>query len=287
MIANLVCAFVTLFISLPLFTNERATSTRICNNRSSADGIHALWSPCGNAGRSGVVKGPDCSYIGNRNRLAFVTRKSEARHCNYQPHYKANSLALGAGNKNKAPDLSSTLLSERIIFLGYPIHSTVAHLVISQLLYLDNVSQKPIKIYINCADEEVEEDPALRPEIDALNIVDVMRYVKSDIITVNFGKAYGSAALILSAGTPGKRFVLPRSFTAVRQPSASLEMMQAEDLRIYSKEILKAREEFVKELAKCCNKPQSTILDTIKRGAYFDAEETIAYGLADKVLNDN
>ncbi|KAK1936447.1 ATP-dependent Clp protease proteolytic subunit- related protein 1, chloroplas [Babesia divergens] len=193
---------------------------------------------------------------------------------------------VSAVQKNKAPDLSSALLSERTIFIGMPIQAMVAHLVISQLLYLDNVCQKPIKIYINCTDNAINEDHTSRSEVDSLSIVDVMSYVKSEIITVNLGQTYGPAALILAAGAPGKRFVLPRSFTALRQSSSSFEMMQAEDISIYSKEILRGRKDFVAALAKYCGKPESDVLETIQHGCYLDAQQTIAYGLADKVLSE-
>ncbi|CDR98096.1 -ATP-dependent Clp protease proteolytic subunit-related protein 1, chloroplastic [Babesia bigemina] len=190
---------------------------------------------------------------------------------------------LVAVPRSKPPDISSALLNERTIFIGYPIQ---AELVIAQLLYLDHASQKPITIYINSDDSPVNEDPLSSCDIYALNIVDVMSYVKSDIITVNLGKAYGSAALILASGTPGKRLALPNSFTALRQSAVSLELMPAADICIYSKEILKARRQMICMLARCCGKGEDDVLQTIQRGCYMGAQQAVEYGLVDKIIDE-
>ncbi|BAM41064.1 ATP-dependent Clp protease proteolytic subunit [Theileria orientalis strain Shintoku] len=175
--------------------------------------------------------------------------------------------------KSRPPDLPSLLLSERIVYIGYPIQQTVAHLVISQLLYLDYDSQeKPIKIYINSDNEHTKEEGLSTSEIDALNIVDVINYLKNDVITINLGKAYGPAAIILASGTPGKRYVLPRSYTLLRQSPATISFRQAEDIAIYSDEILKARKAIVNVLSKACNKETSEILERINRGDYMDSQ---------------
>ncbi|GIX65126.1 ATP-dependent Clp protease proteolytic subunit [Babesia caballi] len=229
-----------------------------------------------------IVPTPNGSHVS----LAFTSSIPGEPHLTstaYSRRIRGKS-PLGGISKSKAPDLSSALLSERTIFVGTPIQTTVAHLVIAQLLYLDHTSQKPIKIYINCGDNAVNEDPRTSCEIDALNIVDVMSYVKSDVITLNLGKAYGPASLILAAGTPGKRFVLPRAFTALRQSSASLETMPAEDIRIYSKEILKARKQVAAAFSRFSGKSEAEVLEALQRGRYMDAQEAIAYGLADKVV---
>ncbi|EKX72643.1 conserved hypothetical protein [Theileria equi strain WA] len=196
-------------------------------------------------------------------------------------------LILFTARERKPPDLNSLLLSERIVFIGLPIQPTVAHLVISQLLYLDyDSAEKPIKIYINTDDSITDNNELSVSEIGALNIVDVMNYLKNDIITLNLGKAYGPAAVILGSGTPGKRFVLPRSYTVLRQLPVSLSFRQAEDISIYSKEILKARKSTVQVLSKICNKTEDEILTKLKSGEYMNAKETIDYGLADKILDD-
>ncbi|UKJ88790.2 ATP-dependent Clp protease proteolytic subunit [Theileria orientalis] len=175
--------------------------------------------------------------------------------------------------KSRPPDLPSLLLSERIVYIGYPIQQTVAHLVISQLLYLDyNSQEKPIKIYINSDNEHKKEEGLSTSEIDALNIVDVMNYLKNDVITINLGKAYGPAAIILASGTPGKRYVLPRSYTLLRQSPATISFRQAEDIAIYSDEILKARKAIVNVLSKTCNKETPEILERINRGDYMDSQ---------------
>lgn len=201
--------------------------------------------------------------------------------------FKSRITLFSKIRERKPPDLNSLLLSERIVFIGLPIQPTVAHLIISQLLYLDyDSTEKPIKIYINTDDTISDSNELSTSEVGALNIVDVMNYLKNDIITLNLGKAYGPAALILGSGTPGKRFVLPRSYTVLRQLPVSLSFRQAEDISIYSEEILKARKSTVKMLAKICSKTEDEILNKLKCGEYMNAQETVDYGLADKILED-
>lgn len=208
--------------------------------------------------------------------ISYISRNSKSR-----------IPLFSNARERKPPDLNSLLLSERIVFIGLPIQPTVAHLVISQLLYLDyDSAEKPIKIYINTDDSITDNNELSVSEIGALNIVDVMNYLKNDIITLNLGKAYGPAAVILGSGTPGKRFVLPRSYTVLRQLPVSLSFRQAEDISIYSKEILKARKSTVQVLSKICNKTEDEILTKLKSGEYMNAKETIDYGLADKILDD-
>lgn len=189
--------------------------------------------------------------------------------------------------KSRPPDLASLLLSERIVYIGYPIQQTVAHLVISQLLYLDYDSQeKPIKIYINSDNDNSEEDGLSTSEIDALNIVDVMNYLKNEVITINLGKAYGPAAVILASGTPGKRYVLPRSYTLLKQKPTTISFRQAEDIAIYSDEILKARKSIIKVLSTACGRDEAEVLERIVNGEYMDSQDTVNFGLADKILED-
>ncbi|EAN31275.2 Clp protease family protein [Theileria parva strain Muguga] len=230
------------------------------------------------------------------NKTTFVTGKTFFISNNYKNstvvrprrfYSQLLSLPSSVALKTRPPDLPSLLLSERIVYIGYPIQQTVAHLVISQLLYLDYDSQdKPIKIYINSDNERSNEDGISTSEIDALNIVDVMNYLKNEVITINLGKAYGPGALILASGTRGKRFVLPRSYTLLRQSPTTLSFRQAEDIAIYSKEILRARRSVISVFSKVCNKSEEEILEKINIGDYMGAQETVNFGLADKILEN-
>ncbi|XP_955227.1 ATP-dependent Clp protease proteolytic subunit, putative [Theileria annulata] len=191
---------------------------------------------------------------------------------------------LTNNSKNSNTTIKPTRFYSQLLSLP---NSGVAHLVISQLLYLDYDSQdKPIKIYINSDNERSNEDGISTSEIDALNIVDVMNYLKNEVITINLGKAYGPAALILASGTPGKRYVLPRSYTLLRQSPTTLSFRQAEDIAIYSREILKARRSVIKVFSKACNKSEEEILEKINVGDYMGSQETVNFGLADKILEN-
>jgi ATP-dependent Clp protease protease subunit len=172
----------------------------------------------------------------------------------------------------RAYDIYSRLLKERIIFLGGPIEDTMANLIIAQLLFLQAEDpKKDISIYINSPGGSVT---------STLAIVDTMKFIKPDVSTVCVGIAASGAALILSAGTKGKRFVLPNSEVMIHQPHGGTEG-QASDIEISAKHILKTRAALNKMLSKNTGQPLSKIEKDVDRDFFMDAEEAKKYGIID------
>ena len=175
----------------------------------------------------------------------------------------------------RAYDIYSRLLNERIIFLGGPIDDNVANLVIAQLLYLDHTdSKKDIYLYINSPGGSVTA---------GLAIIDTMNFVKSDVSTICVGIAASMGALILSSGKKGKRFSLPTSEVMIHQPLGGAEG-QASDIAIAAQNILKIKEVLYKMLAKNTGQPLSKIEKDGDRDFFMSAEEAKNYGIVDAVI---
>lgn len=176
----------------------------------------------------------------------------------------------------RAYDIYSRLLKERIIFLGGPIEDTMANLIIAQLLFLQAEDpKKDISIYINSPGGSVT---------STLAIVDTMKFIKPDVSTVCVGIAASGAALILSAGAKGKRFVLPNSEIMIHQPLMSGVEGQATDIAITAKQILKTKDRLNKMLADHTGQPLSKIEQDVERDFFMDADEAKKYGIIDKIL---
>lgn len=176
----------------------------------------------------------------------------------------------------RAYDIYSRLLKERIIFLGGPIEDTMANLIIAQLLFLQAEDpKKDISIYINSPGGSVT---------STLAIVDTMKFIKPDVSTVCVGIAASGAALILSAGAKGKRFVLPNSEVMIHQPLMSGVEGQATDIAITAKQILKTKDRLNKMLADHTGQPLSKIELDVERDFFMDSEEAKKYGIIDKIL---
>ena len=175
----------------------------------------------------------------------------------------------------RAYDIYSRLLKERIIFLAGPIDDDVANLVIAQLLFLQfEDSKKDILLYINSPGGSVSA---------GLAIIDTMMHVKPDVQTVCVGMAASMGAVLLSAGAKGKRFALPNAQIMIHQPSGGMEG-QASDIEITAKLILKLRENLNKILAKNTGKALSQIEKDVDRDFYMSAEEAKKYGIVDKIF---
>lgn len=175
----------------------------------------------------------------------------------------------------RAYDIYSRLLRERIIFLGGPIDDGVANTVIAQLLFLQSEDpKKDITLYINSPGGVIT---------SGLAIIDTMNNVKPDISTVCVGIAASMGAVILSAGKKGKRFALPNAEILIHQPLGGAEG-QAADIEIAAKRILKAREITNKILSKNTGQPLSRIEKDVDRDYSMDAEEAKKYGIIDKIL---
>lgn len=176
----------------------------------------------------------------------------------------------------RAYDIYSRLLKERIIFLGGPIEDTMANLIIAQLLFLQAEDpKKDISIYINSPGGSVT---------STLAIVDTMKFIKPDVSTVCVGIAASGAALILSAGAKGKRFVLPNSEVMIHQPLMSGVEGQATDIAITAKQILKTKDRLNKMLADHTGQPLSKIELDVERDFFMDSDEAKKYGIIDKIL---
>lgn len=175
----------------------------------------------------------------------------------------------------RAYDIYSRLLRDRIIFLGGPIDDNTANIVIAQLLFLESEdSKKDILLYINSPGGSVTA---------ALAMLDTMVHIKPDVSTICIGLAASAGALILSAGTKGKRFALPNAEIMIHQPSGGAEG-RASDIEISAKQILKIREKLNKIMAENTGKPISQIEKDVERDYYMSADEAKKYGLVDKIL---
>jgi len=176
----------------------------------------------------------------------------------------------------RAYDIYSRLLKDRIIFLGGPIDDGIANNVIAQLLFLDSEDQKKeIQMYINSPGGEV---------YSGMAIYDTMKYVKAPVSTICIGIAASMAAFLLAGGEKNKRFSLPNSRILIHQPSGGSQG-QASDIKIQAEEILRIREEMNKILAKNTGQDLKTIERDTDRDFYMRADEAKKYGIIDKVIS--
>lgn len=175
----------------------------------------------------------------------------------------------------RAFDIYSRLLRDRILFLGDQVDEHTANLIIAQLLFLDNEdSKKDIQFYINSPGGSV---------YDALAIYDTMQYVKSDVMTVGIGIQASAAAFLLSSGTKGKRYLLPNSTVMIHQPSSGTRG-KVTDMEIDLKESLRLKKRLNEIMAKNTGKSVKQITDDMERDYWLDAKEAKAYGLVDDVV---
>lgn len=181
-----------------------------------------------------------------------------------------------SGRGERSYDIYSRLLRERIIFLVGPVHDNSANLIVAQLLFLESENpEKDISLYINSPGGSV---------YAGLAIYDTMQFVKPEVSTLCTGMAASMGAFLLSSGVKGKRLALPNSRIMIHQPSGGARG-QASDIQIQAKEILSLRERLNKILAENCGQSIERIeLDT-ERDNFMAAEDAVAYGLIDKVMN--
>lgn len=175
----------------------------------------------------------------------------------------------------RAYDIYSRLLRERIVFLGGPIDSDVANLVVAQFLFLASEDpKKDISFYINSPGGQVSA---------GLAILDTMNHIQPNVSTVCVGMAASMGAILLSAGEKGKRYALPNAEIMIHQPSGGAEGM-ASDIEITAKQILKMRGQLNKILAKNTGQKLEKIERDVDRDFFMGAEESVKYGIIDKVL---
>lgn len=175
----------------------------------------------------------------------------------------------------RAYDIYSRLLKERIVFVGMPIDDDVANLIIAQLLFLEGEDTgKEISLYINSPGGIVSSGMA---------IYDTMQYIKSPVTTICVGQAASMAAVLLAAGSKGKRYALPNSRILIHQPMGGVQG-QATDIDIHAKEILKLRERLNKILAKHTGQSLKKIEKDTDRDFYMAPDEAKEYGIIDEII---
>ena len=176
----------------------------------------------------------------------------------------------------RAYDIYSRLLKDNIIFLGTPVDDNVANLVIAQLLFLEaEAPDKDVHLYINSPGGSITAGMA---------IYDTMQYIRPDVSTICIGQASSMGALLLAAGTPGKRFALPNSRILIHQPSMSGLGGQATDIDIHAREILRIRESLNVILAKHTGQTLERIEKDVERDYIMTAEQGREYGIVDQVI---
>jgi ATP-dependent Clp protease protease subunit len=177
----------------------------------------------------------------------------------------------------RAYDIYSRLLKERVIFLVGPVEDHMANLVVAQLLFLESENpDKDIHLYVNSPGGSVTA---------GLSIYDTMQFIKPDVSTLCIGQAASMGAVLLAGGAKGKRFSLPHARTMIHQPLGGFQG-QAADIEIHAKEILEARERLNRILAEHTGQPLEKIQEDTDRDFFLSATESVEYGLVDKVLSE-
>ncbi len=177
----------------------------------------------------------------------------------------------------RAYDIYSRLLKDNIIFLGTPIDDNVANLITAQLLFLEAEDpEKDISLYINSPGGSISAGMA---------IYDTMQFIRPDVVTICVGQAASMGALLLAAGTPGKRFALPNSRILIHQPSMSGLAGQATDIDIHAREILRLRESMNKILAHHTKQNLEKIQRDVERDYIMTADQAKEYGVVDQVIS--
>ncbi len=180
-----------------------------------------------------------------------------------------------SGRGERAYDIFSRLLKERIIFIGTPMDDEIANLIIAQMLFLESEdNEKDINMYINSPGGVVTA---------GLAVYDTMQYLKSPVTTICIGQAASMGAMLLAAGSKGKRFALPNARIMIHQPLGGAQG-QATDIEIQTKEILRMKKLLNEMLAKHSGQPLSKVEKDTDRDFYMSAAEAVEYGIVDEVI---
>jgi ATP-dependent Clp protease protease subunit len=200
---------------------------------------------------------------------------------NWEKNFDVKDLGLipmvieQSGRGERAYDIYSRLLKERVVFLVGPVTEVTANLIVAQLLFLESENpDKDIFFYINSPGGSVSA---------GLAIYDTMQFIKPDVSTLCVGQAASMGALLLAAGDAGKRFCLPNSRVMIHQPMGGFQG-QASDIEIHAKEILYLRERLNEILAKHSKQPIETIRRDTERDFFMGAQDAVKYGIVDKTL---
>jgi len=214
-----------------------------------------------------------CASISPRNS----TRKVVGVNDNFRAqNYLVPTVVESSSRGERAYDLYSRLLRERIIFLGTPIDDTVANLICAQMLFLESEDpDKDINLYINSPGGDIT---------GLLAVYDTMKYIKPDVSTLCFGQAASAAAVLLGAGAKGKRFALPHARVLLHQPWGGVGG-QASDIEIQAREILRMKDMLNAMLAHDTGQTIERITKDTDRDFIIGADEAVEYGLIDEVLS--
>ena len=195
---------------------------------------------------------------------------------NFQNYYVPN-VTEQTSRGERTSDLFSRLLKENIIFLGTPIDDTIANLICAQLIHLESENpDRDINIYINSPGGDIT---------SLFAIYDTMQFIKNDIATICLGQAASAAAVLLAAGTKGKRLALPHSRVLLHQPYGQVGYGQVTDLEIAAKEILRMRDLLEEILAKHTGQSMERIHADTDRDFVIEANEAVEYGIIDSVIS--
>jgi ATP-dependent Clp protease, protease subunit len=191
-------------------------------------------------------------------------------------NYLVPTVVESTNRGERAYDLYSRLLREHIIFIGTPIDDTIANLICAQLLFLESENpEKDISLYINSPGGEIT---------GLMAIYDTLQFIRNDISTLCFGQAASAAAVLLSAGTKGKRFALPHSRILIHQPYSGAGG-QASDIEIQAREIMRMRSMLDEILARHTGQDVEKISKDTERDYILGADEAVSYGIIDEVLS--
>jgi len=180
--------------------------------------------------------------------------------------------------RTREMSLTDMLLENRIIFLSGPIVERTASTVIQQLLYLQSIRRdQDVNLYINSPGGLVDQ---------TLAVYDTMQFMGSEVATYCIGQAASGAAIILMAGTKGKRFILPNAKVMLHQPYGGITG-QAEDVRIQADEVLRDKARLNQIIATCTGKPVEKVRDDTERDRYMTAQEALEYGIVDEILDED
>lgn len=181
------------------------------------------------------------------------------------------------GRGERAYDIYSRLLNDRIVMLNEEVNSVTAGLVVAQLLFLEGQDpEKDISLYINSPGGSIT---------DGMSIFDTMNYIKCDVSTICMGMAASMGSFLLAAGAKGKRYALPNSEIMIHQPLGGTGRAQASDIEIHAKHIVKIKEKMNRMYSEMTGQPIEVIEKDTDRDNFMTAEEALKYGLIDKVID--
>jgi len=194
-----------------------------------------------------------------------------------QNNYLVPMVVEQTGRGERAYDIYSRLLKDRIIFMGEQVQDSMANTIIAQMLFLESEDpDKDINLYINSPGGSVTA---------GLAIYDTMQYIRPDIATICMGQATSMGALLLAAGAKGKRYALPHARVMIHQPLGGVQG-QATDIDIQAKEIMKIKELIHKILVKHTGQSAEKIRQDTERDYFMDAEEALRYGIVDRIITE-